>query len=129
MLELGLTLDYAKIVMDSEIITMVRQVIKGIKVDDENLAVDIIRQVGPAGEFITNSHTFRHFKSVQSQSSLFDRRMRGAWDKDGSKDLTERCYEKAGDILHNHRPTPLSPGVASTIHEIIADAEKEFKVK
>ncbi len=129
MLELGMTMDFAQLVMDNEIALMIKKAVGGIDVTDEDLAVDVIRQVGAAGEFISHRHTFEHFRKVQSATSLFDRRMRGAWLADGSKDLTERAYEKAIDILENHKPDPLPAGASETIREIIKEAETEYGVK
>ena len=75
--------------------------------NDATLAVDVIRQVGAAGEFITHEHTFKHMKTVQSQPDLIDRRMR---DVDGTheKRFYQRACEKAIDILENHKPGPVA---------------------
>lgn len=123
-----MTLDYAQLVMDNEIALMVKKAVGGIEVTDEDLAVDVIRQVGAAGEFITHEHTFNHFRRAQSTTRLIDRRMRDAWLAEGGKDFTQRAYEEAIHILENHRPDPLPPGAAEAIRAIVADAEEEFVV-
>ena len=124
MLELGMTLDFAQLVIDNEIALMVKKAVGGISVTDDDLAVDVIKEVGAAGEFISHKHTRNHFKGYQSSSDLIDRRMRGAWISD-AKDLTEKAYEKAIDILENHKPDPLPDGAAETIRDIVDDATKE----
>lgn len=126
-LESGLTFDYAKLVMDAEMIRGVQQVVKGIEVNDETLGIDVIKEVGPGGEFMTHPHTFKHMKEL-SQSRLFDRRNRESWQEfAGGKDLTERAYEEAKHILENHKPAPLPDGAAEAMKSIIEEYEAELK--
>jgi len=128
MLELGITFDFAQLVMDNEMAKMIKKSVTGISVTEETLAVDVIKQVGAGGEFVTNDHTFRHFKTAHSQTKLIDRRMRDTWLDLGGKDFTERAYEVAVSILENHKPDPLPAGVAEKIREIVVEAEKEYGI-
>lgn len=129
MIELGMTLDFGQLVVDNEIAKMVRRVVAGIPVNDETLAVDVIRKVGAGGHFLVEDHTLHHMKTAQSQSKLFDRTTRQAWKANGSKDLAQRANEEARFILENHKPEPLPAGAAQRIREIIAAAEEEWGVK
>lgn len=129
MLELGITFDYAQMLMDNEMVRMINRSLEGVPVNDESLAVDVIKQVGTAGEFITQEHTFRHFKQEQSQSKLIDRTMRDTWLASGGKDYTERAYEESKYILENHKPDPLPAEVEATIRSIVEEAEEEYGVK
>ncbi|ATW27249.1 [trimethylamine--corrinoid protein] Co-methyltransferase [Candidatus Formimonas warabiya] len=126
-LELGLTQDYAKLVLDVEAIRSIKRIMKGVEITDETLALDVIHQVGAGGEFLTHAHTFQHMRE-QSQPALFDRKTRDSWLKSGGKDAAERAYEEALHILENHRPKVLPPGAAGIMKEIIADYEKELGV-
>lgn len=128
MLELGVTFDYAQLVIDNEIARMVNKVVGGIPVNEETLAVDVIKEVGSSGQFITQEHTFKHFKE-QSQSKLIDRRMREAWLEKGGTDLTTRAYEEAIRILETHKPDPLPEGVPEKLREIVEEAEREYGLK
>ena len=62
MLESGITFDFAQLVLDSEFIRMIKHVIRGFTVDDESLAVDVIKSVGPSGDFISQKHTLQHMQ-------------------------------------------------------------------
>lgn len=126
MLELGMTMDYAQLVIDNEIAIMIKRAVGGIDVTDENLAVDVIKQVGAAGEFISHKHTRTNFKQAQSRTDLFDRRMRGTWLQDGGRDLTSRAYDKAKVILEGHSPDPLPAGAAEAIKEIVKEADAKY---
>ena len=120
-------MDFAQLVMDNEMALMIKRVVGGIEVSDDELAVDVIKAVGAAGEFISQKHTFKNVRRCQSQTDLIDRRMRGAWEALGGRDMTERAYEKAIYILENHKPDPLPEGAADTIREIIKEAEEEVR--
>ena len=129
MIDLGMTLDFAQLVVDNEIAKMVRRILMGIPVNDETLAVDVIRSVGSGGHFLLEEHTLTHMKTVQSQTKLFDRNTRQSWREKGAKDLADRALEEAKFILENHRPKPIPDSTAHTLREIIEDAEKEWGVK
>ena len=127
-LETGMTVDYGQLVMDDEFISMVRFVLKGIPVNDETLAVDVIREIGPHGHFLAHDHTFKHMRTDQTHPELIDRRNRQDWEADGSKSLYDRAWEKARHILKTHHPEPLPSDVVSTIRSIVDEAEAELGV-
>ncbi|ATW28835.1 trimethylamine methyltransferase [Candidatus Formimonas warabiya] len=129
MLELGITFDFAQFVMDNEIFKMIRKAVGGIRVTDADMAVDIIKEIGPGGEFISHAHTFENFRKEQSQSRLIDRTMRDTWLLSGGRDLTERAYEEANHILNTHKVAPLAPGTEGTIRSIVEEAEEEYGIK
>ncbi len=127
-LEMGVTLDWAQLVMDNEFAGMIKHVVQGIAVNDETLAVDVIHEVGPFGDFISHEHTREHMKSLQSQPKLIDRRRRDFWQQLGGTDLAHRAREEAKYILKTHRPDPLPPEVLSTVCSIVEQAEAELCV-
>jgi trimethylamine--corrinoid protein Co-methyltransferase len=122
-----LTFDYAKLIMDAELERMVMNILGGIEVSDDSVALDIIHQVGPAGEYLTQQHTYDHMREF-SQNKLFDRRTRDGWVAQGAKDLTERAYEKARYIVENHKPKPLPDGAEETMQKITAEYEAELGI-
>ena len=126
-LEQGLTIDYAKIIMDAEMIRMIQIAIKGIELTDEKLAMDVIHEVGPGGAYITHEHSLRSMRS-QSQTKLFDRRSRSDWKEvTEGKTIVERSYEIAIDILQRHQPPPLPNGASKEMRKIVTEFEKEVK--
>ena len=126
MLEMGMTLDWAQLVMDNEIAGMVKHVVQGIPVNDETLAVDVIHEVGPFGDFISHEHTRKHMRTLQSQPRLIDRRRRDFWQQLGGTDLAERSREEAKHILKTHQPDPLPQGVVTALRSIVQNAEEEL---
>ena len=127
MIEMGMTIDYGQMVMDNEFARMIKLLVQGIPVNDETLAVDVIKEIGVGKDFLSHGSTYKHMRS-QSQPKLIDRRMREDWEATGSKDIYQRSLEEARYILENHKPEPLSDDVLATIRSIVEEAEVELGV-
>ncbi len=127
MIEMGMTIDYGQMVMDNEFARMIKLLVQGIPVNDETLAVDVIKEIGVGKDFLSHGSTYKHMRS-QSQPKLIDRRMREDWEATGSKDIYQRSLEEARYILENHKPDPLPDGVLATIRSIVEEAEVELGV-
>ena len=125
MLDSGLIFSYAQLVIDNDIFKMVRKVMQGMHVDDENLAVDIIKSVGPGGDFLMNAHTIKYMRTLPSTPNLIERHNRERWLEKGGKDFAERATERAADLLANHKPMPLSDDAKATLREIVEEADAE----
>jgi trimethylamine---corrinoid protein Co-methyltransferase len=127
MLESGVTIDYAQLVMDAEFARMVKYCVPGIPVTDETLSVDVIAEIGPFNDFLAHDDTFNGMRT-QSRSKLIDRRVREEWSADGSTTLYDRALVEARRILETHQPEPLPDPVAAELKSIIAAAEHELGV-
>jgi len=124
-IEQGLTMDYAKLIMDAEMIRMVQTAIRGVTISDETLAFDVIHEVGPGGAFISHDQSFNLMRS-QSRAELFDRRTRSNWmKKTRGEAMRERAYEAAAQILESHEPHPLPDGAAETMKELVSEFDRE----
>jgi trimethylamine--corrinoid protein Co-methyltransferase len=108
------------IVLVNEIVGYASFITKGIRVDEETLAVDLIDKVGPGGEYLTTTHTLKHFREQLYGPSLMDRQMRDKWESLGSKSLGARIKEKVRDILANHHPQPLPQEANETIENVLS---------
>ena len=125
MLDAGMTLNYSQLVIDNETIKMIKHAAQGIVVNDYNLAIDVINQVGPRGHYLMEAHTMENLKT-QSDTSLFDRQTREEWTSQGKKSVVDKADVIAKDILENYKPAPLPKGSYEKMEEIIADAEKRY---
>ena len=126
MLESGITFDFGQLVLDAEFARMIKHVVKGIPVDDETLAVNVIKEIGPFGDFLCHKHTLQRMRS-QSQPEFIDRSMREAWEKKGSMNAHQKAVEKVKHILKTHKPEPLPRDVLDKIHAIVIETEKEYE--
>ena len=123
-----MTFDFGQLVMDNEFAKMIRQVVGGIPVNDQTLAVDVTKEVGPFKDFISHKSTFDHMRS-QSQPKLMDRRAREKWTASGSLSMQDRANDEARRILETHQPDPLSEDVQNRIKAVIEQAEAELAEK
>jgi len=133
MLDSALTWDYASAYLQNEFIEMVLKVVNGIQVNEESLAMDVIREVGPAGEFITHEHTYRNFKNL-SHPQLMNRDNRENWEAAGSPSIVELAYEKSVEVLNTYKPKPRPENIQKQLDSIYAEyeqavAERKAKVK
>ena len=127
MLDSGLIFSYAQLVIDNDIFKMIRKVMQGMRVDDENLAVDIIKSVGPGGDFLLQEHTMKYMRTLPSAPKMIERNNRENWLAAGGKDLAQRAAEKAADLLANHRPLALSAGEKAALRAIVEESEEEMQ--
>ena len=125
MLESGITFDFAQLVLDNEFARMIKQTVRGFVVDDESLAVDVIKSVGPSKDFLAQDHTLRHMR-IHSRPELIDRSGMEMWRASGATDSYQRALEKTRDILQNHRPDPLPDKVRAEMRSIIIETEGEL---
>ena len=122
-----LTFDYAAMIMGAEQAERIQQVVSGITVNDETMALDLIHKVGPGGEYMTQKHTFEHMRKM-SMGKLFNRLNRDAWEKKlNRKPIAEQAYDAAKNILETHKPMPLPEGAMAQINDLIAAYEDELK--
>jgi len=126
MLDSALTWDYASALLQNEFLDMVLKIVEGIQVSEANIAYDVIKDVGPGGEFITHDHTYKHCRRL-SQTRLMNRNTREAWEEDGSQDIVDLAYEKSMDILNNYRPKPRPEKVQRELDRIYAEFEEEAR--
>ena len=123
MLEAGMTFSFGQLVIDDEIAAMVKRIVNGVSLDDELMGVDLIKKVGIGNNFLTQRHTLNNIETEQVQATIIDRRMRGAWEKRGSKSLIESANERADQLLKSHEPKPLPEDLVKELKRIVKSAE------
>ncbi len=125
MLESGITFDFAQLVLDSEFARMIKQTVNGFTIDDESLAVDVIKSVGPSKDFLAQDHTLKHMRD-HSRPELIDRSGMEMWRASGATDSYQRAVEKTREILQTHQPEPLPEKVQTDMRSIITETEGEL---
>ena len=113
-------------VICDEIIGMARRIIDGIVVDDESLALDIIRQVGPGGQFLDHPHTARFFKREMYIPRLFDRQPKEVWLQAGGKRIDQTATERVLKILAEHHPQAVSDSADAKLIQILDENQKNY---
>jgi trimethylamine--corrinoid protein Co-methyltransferase len=107
--------DFAKLVIDDEIALMLKRIQRGIEFSQENLALDVVAQVGPGGTFMTHKHTRKWMKTVALLPTIADRESRDAWAQKGALDSQARAMQRVREILTRDNPAVFSPDVDARI--------------
>ncbi|MFH2059077.1 MAG: trimethylamine methyltransferase family protein [Pseudomonadota bacterium] len=117
-LESGLSGSLSQLAICNEIISWLEAFMKETEINDDTLALDLIDEVGPDGQYLDNPHTMKHFKE-RWYPKLFDRSNYDGWQKKGGKSLGERASIQVEKILAEHKPEPLPSDIAKAVHAIV----------
>jgi trimethylamine--corrinoid protein Co-methyltransferase len=115
LMEFAMTASYEKYVVDNEIIGMTLRALRGVQVTPETIAADLIKKVGPGGNFLREKHTIKHMRNEFFFPQLSDRELRQDWQANGALDARQRANARASEILARHQPEPLPPEVDAQI--------------
>jgi trimethylamine--corrinoid protein Co-methyltransferase len=98
-LEQGLTSSMEQMVASNEIISMVKRILRGIPVNDDTKALNVMADVGPGGHFLEHDHTYKRFKTEIWRPDLINRQNWEDWNAAGAKRFGERVNERVREIL------------------------------
>jgi len=127
-IESGMTSSLPSIVLNNEIIEMVKRIKQGIDTSDEALAVEAINDIGPQGNYLTHQHTMDRFRDV-FYPELIDRQNYDKWKDAGAKSLEERVLEKTREIVKTHKPEELPDEVKEDINNLVENAVQKIVEK
>jgi len=119
MMDFESCLSYEKLVIDAEIIGMAKRLIAGIDGRQIPIALDIVRELGHKGDFLSHPHTKKWFRQeLYIPSEVIDRDSLEAWEKKGSKSTWERAHDRVDLLLSQYQPSPISDEVKKELREI-----------
>ncbi len=111
-----------QIVLTDEIISYARRMERGVQIDEETLALDVIDEIGPGGEFLTHEHTFENFRDEFWFPTLLTRELFVNW-AEHKMDMRTRLRDKTAQLLNGHKVPELSSDIMQKLDDIIAAAE------
>jgi len=112
---------------DDEAMSYIKRIARGFAVDSDHLATDVINSVGPAGNFLAEDHTVRHFREeLWLPTSVWTRQPYELWQGEGGTSFADRLRGRVTDILATHQPQPLDETLAREIDRIVASAKREL---
>jgi len=127
--ESGITGSILQTVMMDEAIGYSRRITRGIEVNQDTLATDVIHSVGPDGDYLNEEHTKKHSKTEFWYPNLCDRHNFEEWEEAGQKPMRDRVVERTKGILSSHKPSPIKPETEKAIKAIMEAAEKRVQNK
>ncbi len=118
-MELGITGSALHMVMCNELVGEAKRFLKGIEVDEEHLAEEVIREVGPGGNYLAEEHTMEFFRDEVWFARLANRENYETWTENGSKDMTQRAQDQMLHLLKTHVPKPLSDEITAALDRMM----------
>jgi trimethylamine---corrinoid protein Co-methyltransferase len=94
-----MTASYEKFLIDDEICGMCKRIKRGVSADPLKMAFDLIAQVGPGGEYLTNRHTFQNFRKELYAPLLEQKESYAAWTAKGGEGIEMAANRKWKAIL------------------------------
>jgi trimethylamine--corrinoid protein Co-methyltransferase len=110
---------YEKFVLDDEICGMCKRIKCGERADEDRLAFDLIRQVGPGGEYLTQAHTFDYFRREIYGAILEEKDTFANWSKKGSQSIDQRANRKWKEMLAAYQEPQLPPDIDKALRGYI----------
>ncbi len=118
-LDFGLTGSLDMIVIVDEMIDQIRRIQKGIPINEESLALDVIPAGVKEGQFLTQAHTVKHLRNVQWQPHLIYRKGYEQWIEEGRTRLLDRARKKLDHLLDRHEPAALVQDKKQAIDAVV----------
>ena len=117
LMEFDLTASYEKVVIDNEILARTHRVLRGIEVNDDTIALDLMLEVGPGNDYLGQEHTVKYMRSEFAPYLISDREGREKWESAGGKDTYTRAKEMAKRLLREHTPLPVDPAIVEALRK------------
>jgi trimethylamine--corrinoid protein Co-methyltransferase len=114
-------------VIDDEMAKIMARLAFGVTVDDDHMAIDLIKKVGPGGSFLAERHTMQWLNKEHFLTDITDRRTGETWEADGRKSVVDRAREKVKKIMKEHEVAPVSADVNRAFETIVKKADKDIK--
>jgi trimethylamine--corrinoid protein Co-methyltransferase len=114
---------YEQMIKDCEIFSIIHKIMDGIPVNEETLALDVIREVGPRGNYLIHEHTRKHMHDLWLPT-LMDRRPYSQREEQGDS-ARDWALARAKQILKTHYPEPLDPKLCAELEKIIQSVENQ----
>lgn len=114
------------LLMQHEILGYVERVVQGVEVSDETLGLDVVRSVGPGGNFLAEAHTVRHFRKELWFPRLLDREFWPNWVAQGARTMYDRCVAEKDRILREHTPEPMDEDTSREVDRVVDAARRHL---
>ena len=118
-LEGGLVADFEKFVMDADQLGVLHKLAQGVSIDEDSLAVDAIREVGPGGHYLGCAHTQANFKSAFWKSDLLDYKPFETWADEGARDTRALATVRVEKLLGAYEQPAMDPAVREALKEYV----------
>ncbi len=124
-MEGGLTFSYEKFILDVDLLQMVAEFLEPMVVDDDTLALEAVRDVGPGGHYFGTPHTQARYRDAFYAPILSDWRNFETWAEAGKPTAYEKANRVWKEALATYEQPPLDPAIAEEIDAFVARRKAE----
>jgi trimethylamine---corrinoid protein Co-methyltransferase len=115
-----LSMSYEKFMLDADLCGALHSYLDGIKIDDNQLALDAFVEVGPGNHFFGCAHTMANYETAFWDSDLADNEPFEKWEAAGSADAATRANRLWKKRLAEYQAPSLDAGVWQGLEEFVA---------
>ena len=126
LIESGMTISYEQYVIDNDILGMCMRAVKGIRVDADTLAADVIAEIGPGGDYLAHEHTLENMHEEFFYPRATDRQNYTNWTASGGHDGRALAKNIAREILAGHKPLGIAPDIEKRVFAEIPGMCREW---
>lgn len=114
-----------QILLDVECLNALEKLTYPIEVNEQTLAVDLIKRVGIGGNFLSEEHTVEHFRRVLWFPEFMKRYSTSSYNQ-SPRNAQRNAMERVVELLQQNDPHPLSEDCEREISAIVAAADRQF---
>lgn len=109
-----------QVVIDCDMWEQIRELRRDVAFDDSHFVLDLIRKVGPGGNFIKEAHTARNlrrelFMPSQDKTKVYSNYQLNK----GRKQIVEEAKKRVERILSTHVPEPIDPDTKKKMNAVL----------
>ncbi len=128
MFSTGMTVSYEQLVVDAEMVGFVYRYLKGIDVNEDTLAKEVIKKVGQHESYMMEEHTLKYLKlGEHAPYRVSNRDVYDNWKNKGKPSIIDNARKVALELIENHKVKSLSDDKKEKIRKIITDFENQYK--
>ncbi|MDF2097394.1 trimethylamine methyltransferase family protein [Aquibaculum arenosum] len=124
-LEGGLVASFEKVVLDAEMLQHMAEFLQPLPVNEEELGLEAVRDVGPGGHFFGTAHTLARYEQAFYAPIVSDWRNFETWREAGAEDATQRAHRLYKQLLADFEPPPLDPAIAEELEAFVQRRKRE----
>ena len=115
-----------KMVLANEYADYVNRLLDGFKINEDTLAFDAMKEVGPGGLFMDHEHTVTHFREEIWLPEFMSHEMMASWLNSGKKTIVEKAGEKVLDVWKTYHPKGIADETEKKLLGVIEKARREL---
>ncbi len=120
----GMTCSHEQLIMDEEISAISKRIARGLVINDETIAADLIKGIGPGpadDAYLTSGHTLKWLRSDEYLAARVSvREPRASWESSGSKDTYQIAHDRVRQ-LRTQSPVSFDRERAEKLNDIVSN--------